>query len=178
MPMAIAQRYARGLAEAAGAQKDYSGITKALEAFAGIYRESAELREVFDSPAVFFRQKNNVLAAILDRLQVPAIAGNFLHVLLAHYRLNLLDEIRNAFQRLANERLGIVQMTLVSASPLSVEQQEALRESFGEITQQKVDVKYQVDPSLLGGAKAQIRSTVYDGTVRGYLDRIRERLEV
>lgn len=177
MPMAIAHRYARALAEAVGAQGNYSAIRDSLDAFAGIYRESAELREAFDSPMVSTQQKNHILEAILQRLAVPTLAGNFLHVLLAHYRLNLLDEIRAAFQSIVNERLGIVQMTLVSASSLSGEQQEALRESFGELTHQKVDVQYQVDPSLLGGARAQIKSTVYDGTVRGYLDRIREQLE-
>lgn len=175
MPMTIARRYARALAEAA--ESHYSGIMEALDAFAGIYRESPELREALDSPLVSVQQKSNILKAILERLQVSTLAGNFLHVLLAHYRLGLLDEIRAAFKSLVNERLGIVQMTLISASPLSGEQQKALHESFGELTHQKVDIEYRVDPDLLGGIRAEIKSTVYDGTVRGYLDRMREQLE-
>ncbi|MGH9469107.1 MAG: ATP synthase F1 subunit delta [Terriglobia bacterium] len=177
MPMAVAYRYARALVEAAGPKADYSALRGALGDFAAVYAESAELREAFDSPAVAPHQKSGLLDAILDRLQTPELARNFLRVLLAHYRLNLLDDIMAAYQELVNERLGVVRMTVASALPLSEEQQRLLRESFGKLTGQKVDIQYQVDPELLGGARAQIRSTVYDGSVRGYLDRIREQLE-
>jgi len=39
-----------------------------------------------------------------------------------------------------------------------------------------VELEFQLDDSLLGGVRAQIDSTVYDGTVRGQLERIREEL--
>lgn len=177
MPMAVAYRYARALVEAAGANAGYSTITSALNDFSAAYSESAELREVFDSPAVSPGQKMNVLTAILERLQPPHIVRNFLRVLLSHYRMGLLHEIIAAFQELANERMGVVRMSLSSALPLTKDQQAALHDSFGKLTGRDVDIHYQVDPNLLGGAKAQIHSTVYDGSVRGYLDRIREQLE-
>jgi F-type H+-transporting ATPase subunit delta len=35
---------------------------------------------------------------------------------------------------------------------------------------------FELQENLLGGILARIRSTVYDGSVRGQLDRIREKL--
>jgi len=39
-----------------------------------------------------------------------------------------------------------------------------------------VEFDFHLDRELLGGVLAQIGSSVYDGSVRGQLDRIRERL--
>jgi F-type H+-transporting ATPase subunit delta len=40
----------------------------------------------------------------------------------------------------------------------------------------KVRARYEQDASLLGGAVVQIDSTIYDGSVKGQLERIREQL--
>ncbi|MGH9770866.1 MAG: ATP synthase F1 subunit delta [Candidatus Acidiferrales bacterium] len=172
--MAVAERYARALAEVAGPEGDYAGLARELESFAEVYRESAELREVFASPAVSPAQKRGVLDAILKRLECSSLSAKFLRVLLAHYRLDLLPGILHAFQSRVYERLGVKPMKVASASTLPEEQRTALRERFGSLTGKRMEIEYSVDPFLLGGVKAQIGSTVYDGTVRGVLNRIRE----
>jgi F-type H+-transporting ATPase subunit delta len=177
MPEAIAQRYARALVEVIGPQGDYLRVSRELEAFASAYNESAELRQALDSPAVTPDQKVNVIKAILSRLGASPVIANFLRVLMVHYRINLLDEIRQAFQDIVDARLGIVKMRVTSAAPLTTEQRAALRERFAELTQKTVEIEYEMDPQLLGGLLTQIKSTVYDGSVRGYLQRIREQME-
>jgi F-type H+-transporting ATPase subunit delta len=177
MPEAIAERYARALVEVMGSKGDYRRVGEDLEKFASVYKESAELREVLQSPAVTPEQKLKVMAAILARLEISHVTTNFLRVLMTHYRINLLDEIRRSFQSVIDEQLGIVRMQVISAAPLSGEQQSMLRERFGKLTQKTVEIEYQTDPNVLGGLRTQIKSTVYDGTVRGYLQRIREQLE-
>jgi F-type H+-transporting ATPase subunit delta len=177
MPEAIAGRYARALVDVIGPEGDYRRVGQDLENFASVYEESAELREVLQSPVVTPEQKLKVIQAILARLEALEVTRNFLRVLMTHYRINLLDEIRLSFQNIINERLGIVRMQVISAAPLSDEQQSILRERFGKLVQKTVEIEYQIDPNVLGGLLTQIKSTVYDGTVRGYLQRIREQLE-
>ena len=177
MPEAIAGRYARALAEVIGPQGDYRRVSQDLDNFASVYNESAELRDVLRSPAVTPEQKMKVIQAILARLEASSITTNFLRVLISHYRINLLDAIRLSFQDIIDDRLGIVKMRVSSAAPLSGEQQAALRERFGGLTQKTVEIEFEIDPSLVGGVLAQIKSTVYDGTVQGYLQRIREQME-
>jgi F-type H+-transporting ATPase subunit delta len=174
---AIAERYARALVEVIGPEGDYRRVSQDLGDFASVYRESSELREVLQSPVVTPEQKTKVIEAILARLDTSSVTTNFLRVLMRHYRINLLDEIRLSFQNLIDERLGILKMRVTSAAPLSGEQQQYLRERFGNLTRKTVEVEYKIDPQVLGGVLAQIKSTVYDGTVRGYLQRIREELE-
>jgi F-type H+-transporting ATPase subunit delta len=176
MPIAVANRYARALADIVARTANYRAVQAELEGFRVHYRQSAELREVFETPAVPPPVKMKVLEAILARLGVSQVSSNFLHVLVARYRMGLLDEILAAFVRIGNERLGIVQVKIVSAAPLSEVDQEALRIRFEQITRRQVELEFHENKELLGGVLAQIRSTVYDGSVRGRLDRIRQNL--
>ena len=93
-----------------------------------------------------------------------------------NYRMNLLEEICRAFHKLANDRLGVVEVKVVSAAGLSETERQALRARFIDLTGKEVEFDFRLDRELLGGVLAQIGSTVYDGSVRGQLDRIRERL--
>lgn len=176
MAIAVANRYARALADVSGQANNYRQVLDELANFLEAYRGSAGLREVFETPALPLEKKLKVLEGVLARLGVSATTSNFLRVLVSHYRMTMLDEIRQVFQRIANGRMGIVQVKISSASALSEAEQEALRERFREITQRQVELEFHLDDQLLGGLVAQVSSTVYDGSVRGRLDRLRERL--
>ncbi len=176
MAVAVANRYARALADIVAPTGKYRPVLRELEDFAGAYRESADLREFFDNPAVALSEKRKVLEALLSRLAASQLTRNFLRVVLANYRMRLVQEIREAFRKITNDRLGIAQVKVFSASRLSEAEREALRERFARLTQKQVEVEFHVNPALLGGILAQIGSTVYDGSVRGQLDRLRERL--
>ena len=91
-------------------------------------------------------------------------------VLLAHYRMGLLPHIREAFRRMANEFLGVVQVRVTSAVALSELERQALRARFSELTGRQMEMEYFIDERLLGGVRAQIESTVYDGSIRGQLE--------
>lgn len=176
MPQAVAERYARALSEALGQNGDFAKASGDLDAFAEVWRESGELREVFDSPAVKPAQKLGVLNAILSRLGAGETTANFFRVLLRNYRLNLIDEIRAGFQALMDDRMGIVRVRIRSAAPLTGDERRALDERFGALTGKAVKMEYGEDADLVGGVVAEIKSTVFDGSVRGALDEIKQTL--
>jgi F-type H+-transporting ATPase subunit delta len=174
--MVIANRYAQALADVVASSGDYRKVLAELEEFRTAYRESRELREVFDSPAIALPQKLKVLEAIGQRLVESPVTLNFLRVLLANYRMPLLEEAVQAFRKIANDREGIVQITIISASELSESEREKVAERFKQLTGKQVELDFRIDSRLLGGMLAQIGSTVYDGSVRESLARMREQL--
>lgn len=176
MAMVIANRYARALADVVSRTGDYRKILEELGDFAAAYQASAELREVLTTPAVPLQEKIRVLDAILARLEVSLVTGNFLRVLTSNYRLSLLGEVIQAYLKIVNERLGIARVLISSAAELSDVERGALRARFEALTRQRVEVKFRIEKELLGGILARIESTVYDGSVRGHLQRLRERL--
>jgi F-type H+-transporting ATPase subunit delta len=174
--MVVANRYARALAQVVAATGEYRRVLQDLEDFLATYRESAELREICESPAVPVASKTKVLEAIVSRLGAAPVTLNFLRVLLAHYRLPLLEEVITAFRKIAYDWLGVAQIQISSAADLSPAEGELLRGRFQELTRKQAELEFRVERRLIGGIVAQIGSTVYDGSVQGQLQRIRERL--
>src|SRR5262245_42154640 len=125
MATAIASRYARALADVVGRTGDFRRAQEELATLAEVYRESAELREVLKTPAVSVADKTRVLEAILARLGTTATMTNFFRLLLANYRLPLLDEIVEAFGKIVIERMGIARVDIHSAAQLSASEQQA-----------------------------------------------------
>jgi len=176
MSLAIANRYACALADVVEKTGNYRQVLQELEDFAVAYRESPELREIFGTPAVPLAKKLSVLEAISQRLNSSHVTLNFLRVLLSHYRLLMIEEVIQSFRNISNARLGIVQVKIAAAAALTPEEQNLLRTRFGELTRKQTEMEFHYDGNLIGGIVAQIGSTVYDGSIRGQLERIREKL--
>lgn len=176
MAMAVANRYARALSDVVASAGNYREVFTDLENFLAAYRASAELRDVMETPAVSLAKKVKVLEAILVRTGAAQVSASFLRVLVTNYRIGMLGEILTAFLKIANERLGVVQVRVSSATTLSDAEQQALRARFEEVTRKKVEMEFRMDGELLGGILAQIESTVYDGSIRGNLEKLREQL--
>jgi F-type H+-transporting ATPase subunit delta len=176
MPATVANRYARALAELVARTADFRKMLLELENFEAVLRESVELREVCETPAITMDQKLKVLETILERLSFSHLMRNFLRVMLIHYRMSILAEVVQAFRKISDERLGIVRVRVSSAAELSDPERTTLRERFGALTRQQAELEFHLDSNLLGGIVAQIRSTVYDGSIRGRLERFREQL--
>ena len=176
MPTVVANRYARALADVVASTGNYRQVLSELEDFSAAYHQSLELREVCETPAVGIAQKLSVLAALAGRMGSSHVTLNFLRVLMSHYRMPLLEEIIQAFRNISYARLGIVRVKISSASDLSNEERVLLQARFDELTAKQSELEFHLDGDLIGGLVAQIGSTVYDGSIRGNLDRIREQL--
>lgn len=176
MPTVVANRYARALADVLGASADFRKVLTELESFELAYRESAELREVCDTPAIPMSKKLAVVKTLAHAMVMSHLTTNFLQVLMSHYRFPLLSEVVEAFRNLAYARMGIVRVNVASAAHLSAPERQLLQAKFDQLTHQQSELDFQLDPELIGGLVARIGSTVYDGSLRGSLRRIREEL--
>ena len=176
-------QYAGVLADIALQQEVAETFSKQLEQLLSLYRESEELRKFLASPAIPRPAKHGVIEKIVDRMSArPDSAGaskilrNFLFVLADHRRTQLLPEIAAAFHSVLRQRQGIAQADITSAVELSAAQKKELRLALERITGKKIETRYATDSALLGGAVVRVGSTIYDGSVRNQLERLRERL--
>lgn len=176
MPLAVATRYARALVDVVtrpGSDLDVTQAAGQLRIFEQMLAESSDLRHVLLSPAVPGGRKRAVVAKLAALSGTPALIRNFLYVVIGHRRIQILGEIREAFEALLDERMGVVRADVSSARDLSETQRRALAEALTRATGKKVRLEYAVDASLLGGVKARIGSTIYDGSARGQLEGLR-----
>jgi F-type H+-transporting ATPase subunit delta len=147
-----------------------------LDAFAEIVAASADLRNLLASPAVPRQSQHAVIAKLVERLGAGATLRNFLFVLVDNRRASLVGEIQKAFEATIHARLGIAEAEVTSAQELSEAQREELLAALQRKTGGRVEARFGVDPELIGGARVRLGSTVYDGTIRGKLDRLRATL--
>ena len=174
---AISSRYARALVEVVLEQKlDADVAREQLNSFAEAVRESVDLRRVWESPAVPAKQKRAVLDAIVGQMQAFKAIRNFMAVIIDHRRIPILDDIVRQFGVELDAQLGFVEAEISSARQLSTEEMRGLESQVERLTGKKVRARYASDPGLLGGVMVRVGSTIYDGSIRGQLEKMKQEL--
>lgn len=179
MPSALAMRYARALADVAmapGSKGNAEGVIADLGTFERVLTESVDLKTALESPAVPPPRKRAVAGRLAKELQLSDTVRRFLFVLIDHRRTALLREVREAFESVMDERLGIVRADVMSARPLTEPQQQQILAGLARLTGKQTRAQFRVRDELIGGVMARIGSTVYDGSVRGQLEALKQRL--
>ncbi|HYE24073.1 MAG TPA: ATP synthase F1 subunit delta [Clostridia bacterium] len=175
---AVASRYARAFADVVFEQKlNPVRTVQQFRAFVELFNSSEDLRKVWEAPAIPAEQKRNLLDSIVAQMgDMPRVFRNFIAVLIDHNRMSQLPIIARQFEAELNQRLGLVQAEIVSSRPLTSSEQLELTSQVAKITGRQVTAQYSINPALLGGAIVKIGSTVYDGSVRGQLQKIKQQL--
>jgi F-type H+-transporting ATPase subunit delta len=174
---AFAARYARAFADVVMSQRlDPNQVVGHLNTYIQLIQENPELKNVWENPGIPTDQKVRLLDAIAQREGTPKILRNFLAVLISHQRIAAVAEIAQEFIREMDARMGFAEAEIISARPLSVEEKRELEQQASRLTGKQVRAKYSQDQSLIGGAVVKIGSTIYDGSVKGQLERMREQL--
>jgi F-type H+-transporting ATPase subunit delta len=173
----ITLRYAHALEKVVQAAKlDSAAVLQQLRDFAGTLEGSAELREVLKDPSISMEQKLRVLDAISSRIGIYPQVRNFIAVITEHQRLHAMNEIVAEYAAVADDDAGIADAEITSAHPLNDEDRAQLEAEVGKIAGSRVRAVYRQDESLLGGAIVKIGSTIYDGSVRGQLQQMKQKL--
>jgi len=174
---AFVSRYAQAFLDVVTAEKlDAAAIAAELADFLATWNGSAELREFFVNPAVPAVQKVGFLDLLNKKLGLKKELRNLLAVLIDNNRIAHVAEVAAAYKKLLQEQSGIRQAEIVTARELDAAEREALVAEVGKLAGARIDASFKLDKAILGGTVVRIGSTVYDGSVRGRLDRLKEAL--
>jgi F-type H+-transporting ATPase subunit delta len=173
----IAQHYADALAEVAISQKSADKVRRELRDFLALLRESAQLGVLLGSPAVSRANKHAVTQALVERMGASRTLRNLLFVVIDQRRMGLLPEIQQAFDARLDEMEGVARADVTSARELNERERKQLRTVLERLSGRRVEANYELDPALIAGAVVRVGSTIYDGSVRMQLERLRVKLE-
>ena len=169
--------YARAFADVVvGSKLDPARLQQELRTVEALLAESDPLRRVLENPSIPGERKRAVLDAIAQRISLTRQVRNFIAVLADHRRLPLFSDILKQIEQELNDRLGFADAEVSSARPLGDSEKRLLEAEIAKLTGKRVRARYQQDLSLLGGAVVKVGSTIYDGSVKGQLEKIREQL--
>jgi F-type H+-transporting ATPase subunit delta len=173
----VARRYAEAVADVAIARNQVEVIEAELNAFALLMKSNRELYEVFASPVLSNEQKGKVLKALVERTKPSQAIANLLNVMLANYRLHILDAVYEQFKREINQRRGLVNVEVTTAQTLTAGEADLLKSRLQELTGKQVQIQFKADASLIGGVVTKIGSVEYDGSIRTQLESVKQKLK-
>jgi F-type H+-transporting ATPase subunit delta len=172
------RRYARALLDVAPSTSGgAAAIHERLAALAAVLTQHAEARAFLAHPGVAREKKETLVRSVLaDVGGGDEPVTRLVWLLIDRQRLALLPAIDESFVAAWNLQRGVAQATVTSAEPLDETQSEALRSALATATRLSVELTVRVDAALVGGLMVNIGGRTLDGTVRGRLRMLRERL--
>lgn len=171
-----ASRYAKALLEVARSESDPAAVQQHLGAVLATIRDNGELAAALSSRHVPDAARRNIILAVADKLGVAPPVRKLLALLAERRRLELLSDLASEYAAGLLEYQNVVQAEVQTAAPLAPEAVQALEASLARATGKQVAMRVTPDPSLLGGIVARVGSTVYDGSVRTQLKKMRDQL--
>jgi F-type H+-transporting ATPase subunit delta len=171
-----ARRYASALADVIIEGGEGRVVRGELDEWERMISANDALLEAFSNPTVVYEQKQSVLEELITRTKIRPTTANFLRILLKNQRLAELPHINAKLDQILDERTGIVSAEVISARPVSDAAKTSLGQKLTQLTGKKARLSFNTDESLLGGIVTRIGSTIYDGSIRNELNRLRDEL--
>jgi F-type H+-transporting ATPase subunit delta len=128
---------------------------------------------VWENPAIPAEQKRRVLDVIAQQGAISKQVRNLVAVLIDHRRVHFLEPVIVQLEKELDARMGFAEAQITSSRALGDAEKREFQAQVAKLTGKKVRARYGQDPSLLGGAVVRVGSTIYDGSVKGQLERIR-----
>jgi F-type H+-transporting ATPase subunit delta len=170
----VARVYAQALFDAAREAGVAGPVGRELGDFVAALAASASLRDVLADPQIETAAKERVLAEIMRGGQ--PLLGNTLQILLERGRLAIVPALQTAYNALAADEAGVVEVEVVSAIKLGSATEKQIAERVREATGRKVELAPRVDPAIVGGLVLRIGDVIVDGSVRSRIRQLRRRL--
>lgn len=175
----IARPYASAIFELASRSRALDGWSEQLSLLSSISSDEAIARMLAD-PALPGEVKSHRLIDLIEAqdsaVSAPAELRNFLRLLGLNKRLEILAEVSVEFERLKAEAQKRHQVFVTTAYALEGDQRARLEEKLCKRLGGYVEIHEVVEPGLIGGAVIRHGDEVIDGSLRGRLSRLDERL--
>lgn len=172
----IARRYAASLIELADDKILYEQFYQELKLAADTIHQNETLDAFVHNYHIDPRKKKKAINSIFKG-SIRQELINFINILIDKGRIEYLDSIIEQFRILADQKMNILNVTVVSALPINDLQLQKIKgKCKAKYNASEVKIHLQEDKSLLGGIKVIIGDTVLDGTVKSRLEELKESL--
>lgn len=175
--LAVSRRYAKALiliGKEDGLAEQYN---EELSSVAGLFDTQEGFEKALTNPLFNKNDRKKVLEAVLAALDLSAIMKSFLILLFDKGRIGFLREISSHYKDLADELKGVVKASIVSATELSSDAVDKIKQALSKKTGKTIVLNVDQDPDLIGGVVTKIGDLVLDGSVRTQLMNMSETLK-
>ena len=166
----LARPYAEAAYGLAREQESVAAWADQLAALATITTES-QVAELINNPST----PTEVVASVVNTIGSTVLsdsAKRLVETMAANRRLSVMAEVKAQFEALRAANEGRVQASVTSAVVLTTAQQAALKSALDAKWSVDVEVTFNVDSTLVGGAVIKAQDWVIDGSIATQLNKL------
>jgi F-type H+-transporting ATPase subunit delta len=171
----VAKRYANALFETAREAAVIDAVEEDLASIVALLRNNAEFRTMLLSPAVSRDRKLELVDKLFSD-RVTALTMQALRLMLEKRREGEIQWVYAEFVRLRRENANILFVTVTSSEDLDPDLRARVLDKIASVTGKRIESEFKIDPKLIGGIRVAYENYVLDGSLKGELRRIREKL--
>jgi len=171
----VANRYSKALFEYGVEQKKLDVIESDLNLIKELIATNSEFREMLVNPLIQASLKSKIISQILKN-KLDVLTYNFLILLCSKKRSDFLEEVIERFMMRLLEHKGIIKGEIISTFPLDSDHVGAIKKRVADLTGKTVQLEQTLDKNLLGGFIVKVKDTIIDLSVKGQLEKLREKL--
>ncbi|HHL39680.1 MAG TPA: ATP synthase F1 subunit delta [Deltaproteobacteria bacterium] len=172
----VAKRYAKALMEIGREEKSVERFGDELRSLAATFRGSPALCKVLLNPMYRLEERKALAAGLAEKLGASERVARLLEILVEGRKVRLVGEIAQAYARMEDELAGRLRVGVEAASPLGKELLESISGKLGDETGKEIILSFEEKPELIGGVVIRMGNTIFDGSLRGQLERMREKI--
>jgi F-type H+-transporting ATPase subunit delta len=172
----VARRYAQALFSEAKAENITQDVITQLSAISALYDASEDFKVLVKNPLISKHEKQSVINELKNRGALDEFLYKFLTLLVSKNRLSLLNLIAEQVMAMDMKDRGEAEAIITVASAMDDASRSSLNDVLSKLTGKKITIRETVDASILGGVIAQVESSLYDASVKGQLNKIKEQL--
>ena len=166
----VARPYAQAVFELASENNDLATWGDQLDLLSAI-ASNEDLQAMLTNPAFTAEQQISVFLDVGgDKL---SDAGkNLVRLLVENDRVEALPEMSAIFAEKRAEAERVIEADMITASAVAEEQQQAFSKALEARLGRSVNLNFEVDSSLIGGAVIRAGDWVVDGSVKAQLEQL------
>lgn len=171
----IADRYAQALFEVGEETQTTSELYQELSELVDIFNENKDSYNFLKSPLIGREDKKNVMQNIFKN-QLSNSMNNFLKLVIDKDRISAIENMKESYKSLLNDKNNILEGTAITAVKLSEKEIKDLEKNLSIKYNKNVTLNNIVDETILGGVLVKLGNEEIDGTVRTRLSKMKNQL--
>jgi F-type H+-transporting ATPase subunit delta len=171
----IPVRYAKALFQTALSHQVLEEIERDVRKIMNLYRDSDDFM-VFLQSTVIRKSKKATLFSLIFSENVHPLTMRFLLLLTEKRREDKLPDICRNLLDLIREHQGITPVMVTTATPLTGETRNSIRQYLTLQTGRTIELSEKVQPGIIGGLILRIGDLQFDGSISHQLKKVRESL--
>ncbi len=173
--MDVAVRYAGAIVSLAKEENKLNEYKLAISELDTFFNENADAKKMLESYFVPNEDKFIFIDELVKKYKIANLA-NFMKLIVSKHLMFHFHDIAKAVNKQVNQELNIDEGFVYSVNELTSKEIKAIEDAISKKRGHKVELKNKLDPRLIGGVKVIVHDHIYDGSILGKLETLKNNL--